>query len=197
MIQMRLSVPVVLFLSLLVASCAAPPTPTPMPSPTPTCGIEEDGCRRMAELAETVVLGRVTPDRPPCQRSEPTEDTSGIIFQDWTVEVERYIINPQPFTRIEVRVFTAALLRAGEPDVTTPLKEPGLDAGERVLLFLSKREVNNSPRLAENQFTMLGPQISGKLLVQDGEAKLQHGLSSPSDIRPWESLNEIIAAMGG
>lgn len=150
----------------------------------------------MADLAETVVLGHVTSDRPLSQRSEPTEDIEGIIFQDWTVEVEAYIVNPQPFTRIEVRVFTAALLRAGEPDVTTPLKEPGLGAGERVLLFLSKREINNT-RLAEGQFTMLGPQISGKLLVQDGEARLQYGLSSPSDVRPWEPLDEIIAAIGG
>jgi hypothetical protein len=115
MIQMRLSVPVVLFLSLLVVSCASLPTPTPILSPAPTCGIGEDGCRRMAELADTVVLGQIMSDSPPCQRSEPTGDASGIIFQDWTVEVERYIINPQPFERIEVRVFctsSRARLRA-------------------------------------------------------------------------------------
>jgi hypothetical protein len=149
----------------------------------------------MAELADTVVLGQIMSDSPPCQRSEPTGDASGIIFQDWTVEVERYIINPQPFERIEVRVFTAASLREGNPDVATPLKEPRLYAGERVLLFLNKRRVNYSPHLAEDQFTMLGPQISGKLLVQDGKAKLQYSLSSPSDIRPWELLGEIIAVV--
>jgi len=148
----------------------------------------------MAQQAVTVVLGQVTSAKPPPQRSEPTEDAEGVVFEDWSVEVERYIINPQPFTRIEVRVFTAALLRAGEPEVTTPLKEPGLDVGERVLLFLNKREVNNA-RLAEDEFTMLGPYISGKLLVQDGKAKLQYGLGSPSDVRPWEPLDEIIAAM--
>ena len=162
-----------------------------------TCGGQEDFCRWLAEEAETVVLGQVISFNPEHQRTEPTETEKGIVFSDWDVEVERYIINPQPFQIIQVRLFIAEVY---SPDLPTPpLKGPPLNQGERVLLFLDKQEPSNT-QLEENQFTIVGsypnPGITpcGKLLVQNGKAR-NALFYPPRGEPPWEPLDEIIAAI--
>jgi len=158
----------------------------------PTCGAGPNGCQKLAELATTVVIGKVVSPEPDRQRREAGPESKGIVFEDWVLQVERYIIHPQPFDLIEVRVFVAAVTGGG----LLPLKEPRLKAGERVLLFLWKWD-GYSLGLQSNEFTIPALYswgdtflISGKLAIRDGKAR-----NATSTDAPWEPLELIIEAV--
>jgi len=198
-------------LTLVGAACASSPTatftPTPPPTPTATpaqavqvtCGGGPGFCERLAEEALTAVIGRVLFPAGEEQASERIDSEDGVIYRDWSVEIERYVRHPQPFQRIQVRVFIAEVLRptGPHPSVPIPMKTARLEQGERVLLLLNKSEPYNT-RLGEEQFSIVGPCAATEGVVS-GKFELQGGMARPFRFSPypppWEPLDEIIAAI--
>lgn len=212
---MRPFVPAVFLLLLVVAACVSSPTPTPAPVPTSTpipaiditCGGPGGLCERLAREAVTVVLGRVVSLAEEGQSAHPEERDDFVIYQDWNVEVERYLRNELPFQRIQVRVFVSQLPRSAAylPSPALPLRTPRLAQGERVVLFLSKSDPWNTV-LKGNEFTIAGPFVVpvrgapgsgfvfGKLGIEEEQTRLW--VFPPlEDPPPPEPLDEVLAAI--
>ena len=102
----------------------------------------------------TVVMGKVV-------EALPKLEVENRVYQDWVVQVERYVLKPLPYERVTVRVWEAVLHEGG---FSMPTKDIKLHQDERVILFLNKREGFS---LSEDQFTILNPMF-GKFLIEDG-----------------------------
>ena len=155
--------------------------------------------RQLAQDAVTAIIGVPGP-RPESQRTEKPENDYALEFWDWDIEVERYVLNPQSFQSVRVRVFFAI---SSSPDPTGPhslLQVPSPRPGERVLLLLDKWEPQNT-HLEANQFTIVGVHayhamgFTGFFEVDGENARIVKANTSPPFTGPWQPLDQIVAAI--
>lgn len=129
--------------------------------------------------ADTVVIGHVVEE---FASESIAADGQAVICQDFIIQVESYVIKPLPYASLIVRVPKATCDSNGH---CIGLKEPGLEEGEYVLLFLNKRECWFT--LADNEFTMLGDMMGGKFII---EVTVKNAFFA---FAPWESLEDVTA----
>ncbi len=165
-------------------------------SVSPACAGPPGFCQTLVDASVTIILGRVQPPVPEHEKSESSPQQRTIVFQDFVVQVERYLRNAMPFERVQVRTWLWELRPDGSQ--VPPLKDADLQPGEHVPLFLNKLERNNT-RLGPDEFTIAGPfsvdrgLAYGKLLVQGGVARTW--IFRPSLYGPPQPLDRIIATV--
>lgn len=138
---------------LLLAACS----PTP---PTPTAVFDDRTVApppRTSEFAErypdvvAVIIGRVVEKTG--ETVEPSSSGgSGCPCTDrlglWSVEVERYLINPQPYERITFKVIEETTREDGSQAIRWGSQPPLLREGDRAVFFLERRMSSLHPLLA-------------------------------------------------
>ncbi|MDP2948380.1 MAG: hypothetical protein Q8P22_02435, partial [Chloroflexota bacterium] len=163
-------------------------TPTPIPGGAPAHTLSwVDDVANLATYPHVVsvilgrVVGKVGENRAPIEGGV----AEWVRYERWQVEVERYLVNPQPYPGATLQ-FIEGFIR---PDGSwLPARFPvSLDPGMRAVFFLTKSLGTAHAALEEGTFTaFLAPGGGGIREVRDGQVStIRRGQSG------WEPLEEF------
>ena len=186
---------------LVLAACTQA---TPMPTPTSTSTFEDLTVApppRTSEFAErypdveAVIIGRVVEKTHETVEPSPTggvgcpcTDRLGL----WAVEVERYLVNPQPYERITFKVIEETTREDGSQAARWGSQPPPLREGDRAVFFLERRISSLYPLLTGDTYG--GFDVVRR--IEDGRVDAaRYGGIHFAEWLPLEEYAESIVAM--
>ncbi|MBI2918658.1 MAG: hypothetical protein HYY01_11810 [Chloroflexi bacterium] len=177
------------------ATLPGPPTPTPgTPAPPPADAASQtalpSGFQDSVNLAAYPSVAGVVIGEVLGKVGEPAQALSGDVpgtvrYEDWLVRVERWLVGPQPYQEVSIRLIErfirpdGSFMPARFPVTFTP--------GQRAVLFLSRNLGSAHSPLSEEMFTLrLGPGGEGVYVIREGAVyTVRHGMGGQEPVEDF------------
>lgn len=165
---------------ILAIACA---TPSPIPSPfvdSANLAVHPD--------IDVVVIGQALEELG--DEVVPVADSPNRVrYGHWSIKVDRYLVNPFPYSEIKVRIIKEFVRPDGS---TAPVLYPLpslISQGADVIFFLSRYSVRNETPLTGDNFALrIGPLgHESQRLIENGQVStIRNGVSN------WEPLKDFL-----